>query len=1105
MTTDYVSIKADNERRYGTDIGRIGRMLLADRYDDRTHFIFELLQNAEDALARRLGWQGSRAVRFALFEDTLRVSHSGKPFDDRDVRGICGIAESTKDLTAIGRFGIGFKSVYAFTGHPEVHSGDQDFAIDSYVWPVAVPPIKRDPDKTVFVLPLIAGEDDSARQEIAKGLERLGPRSLLFLRQIEEIAWRVKGGPSGLYLRGKPEEVGANTRRVSLIGEQDGKPDTEETWLVFSREVRVDEATLVGQVELAFSLAQGEAVDQWSVQSVSGSPLVVFFPTVVETHLGFLVQGPYRTTPSRDNVPRNDAWNQFLVKETTTLLVIALRWLRDHDLLNSGALRCLPLDRVKFVEGSMFASLFEAVRIALRSEPFLPRFGVGHIAASKARLARTQELRELFDTRQLGVIFGAEGELVWLSGEITQDRTPELRQYLMHELGVAEVTPETILPKLGRSFLESQPDNWVLDLYEFLNGQPALFRQGRLQDVPLIRLEDGVHVTARANGQPQAFLPSAIKTGFPTVRRSVCASKDSRKFLESLGLTEPDPVDDVVWNVLPRYGADEVNVDNEDYEADIRRIVAAFGTDSKTQREKLVAALRDSTFVMVVDAGDGTKAVSKPSEVYLATERLKALFAGVSDVLLVDDSYPCLRGENVRDVLEACGATRYLLPVLVEPNFTSEQRSKMRREAGCESYSGRETLEDNTLRGLDKLLGALPTLPAETRVKRAALLWEALEDVEDRRGTGAFFGAYRWHYYQPRSTTFDASFARQLNETAWVPDAIGDLQRPEFVLFDSLGWKANPFLLSKVHFKPPIIETLAKEAGIEPGVLDLLKKLGVTSEAALRALLKTEEESETPGPTEPRNVADATRALLGDTPGPTPPVPDPSGAEPSGLGGGGQGGGIGAASGSGPQPGRSGGGTGGGNPVRGGGGTGGTQQGTSADGHQGGKRTPGSTGGGRPFISYVGTHPDDEEPELDGLDQQARMTLEEQAIGLVTEAEPQLARTPTNNPGFDLTDPGPEPGGDPIRWIEVKAMTGDLLSRPVGLSRAQFECAQKHRTDYWLYIVERAGSPDQARIVRIQDPAGKARTFTFDHGWVNVAETGVPGGCRGRHLSREPD
>jgi hypothetical protein len=41
---------------------------------------------------------------------------------------------------------------------------------------------------------------------------------------------------------------------------------------------------------------------RWAVQPLAKSPLVVFFPTVVESHLGFLVQGPYRTTPSRDNM-----------------------------------------------------------------------------------------------------------------------------------------------------------------------------------------------------------------------------------------------------------------------------------------------------------------------------------------------------------------------------------------------------------------------------------------------------------------------------------------------------------------------------------------------------------------------------------------------------------------------------------------------------------------------------------------------------------------------------------------------------------------------------------------------------------------------------------
>ena len=71
--------------------------------------------------------------------------------------------------------------------------------------------------------------------------------------------------------------------------------------------------------------------------------------------------------------------------------------------------------------------------------------------------------------------------------------------------------------------------------------------------------------------------------------------------------------------------------------------------------------------------------------------------------------------------------------------------------------------------------------------------------------------------------------------------------------------------------------------------------------------------------------------------------------------------------------------------------------------------------------------------------------------------------------------------------VKSRAMTGSLTDRPAGLSRTQLDCARAHGDAYWLYVVERAGM-DSARIVRIQDRAGNARTFTFDHGWLNIAE-----------------
>ena len=89
------------------------------------------------------------------------------------------------------------------------------------------------------------------------------------------------------------------------------------------------------------------------------------FPTEKETFLGFLIQGPYRTTPARDNVPGHDPSNQLLVRETAALLRDVLRQLRDEGLLTAEVLQALPLDAARFPPGSMFRPLFDAVHEAL--------------------------------------------------------------------------------------------------------------------------------------------------------------------------------------------------------------------------------------------------------------------------------------------------------------------------------------------------------------------------------------------------------------------------------------------------------------------------------------------------------------------------------------------------------------------------------------------------------------------------------------------------------------------------------------------------------------------------------------------------------------------
>jgi hypothetical protein len=1095
VASNYEVICEENRLRYGTEGAQKSGGLAAGLYDDRTHFIFELLQNAEDALSKRDNWKGLRKVAFTLNPNQLMLSHFGKPFNEADVRSVCDIAESTKDESSIGRHGLGFKSVYAVTNLPQIHSGDEDFSIEGYVFPKRAPIVGRQPDETQIILPL-STEDPTAAQDITAGFQRLGPGALLFLRNIEEISWSVEGGASGFYLRNPSEVLGDGVRRISLIGHETGQEEVDQNWLVFHRDVFSDEQKHVGRVEVAFSLIPPkETSGRWSVQPLPTSPLVVFFPTVVETHLGFLVQGPYLTTPSRENIPPADPWNQHLVLETSSLLLEAMRWMRDEAMLDVSVLRCLPIDRQKFPQGSRFSPMFDAVRQVFRDEALLPTNESDYVSASEAKLARTQDIRDLFCQEQVAALFSLKSA-AWLSGDITQDKANDIRQYLMRELDIDEIRPDKLLQSLTKIFLEAQSDEWVLRLYEFLSGQEKALRR-HLDSVPLIRLEDGTHVVANEKSKPNAFLPSLIATSFPTMRGAVCATPEVRQFLVSLGITEPDPVDDVIWNLLPKYQKIEVDVDEESYAADIERIRTAFGADSTAQKDKLRSALRETNFVMVIDTGDGRAYIAKPDEVYIATDRLQQLFAGVPNIFIVDNKYDCLRGEDIRDLLVSCGASRYLISEPIESGLKNSDKEQIRKEAGLERASWDNTPEDFTLRGLTPLLEFLSKLKPEDSAARARVLWEALTDLE-ARGAAAFYGTYKWGYsHEIKTARFDAFFTRTLNQIAWVPNSSGKLVSPSLVMFETLGWKPNPFLLTKIAFKPPIIDQLAREAGFDPAVLDLTRKHGITNLADLTSRLGITDPPSEPEPSaaspEPQgddpsdsDVYDEAKDLYGDDMPDIPAgTPDPDGGD--GVGGGAGGGSGQGGSGAGKARG-SGQGTGGANGGSGDHGAPGGKGNGNKGGH--GKRTPGHAGG-RAFISYVGAHPDDDGQDPDGLDQAERMRIEGLAIDLIVQNEPRLQRTPEGNRGFDLFEA--DSGGNRIRWIEVKAMTGSLDDRPVGLSHTQFDFAQKKGDAFWLYVVENAIDLSLARILRIQNPAGVSRTFTFDRGWSKIALTSPPG------------
>lgn len=103
--------------------------LSRDLYTDSKRFVYELLQNADDSAIA--GNKVKVAIR--LWSNQLVVAHTGKPFDSRDLRGLCGINDGVKknapDKT--GFKGIGFKAVFGQSNHVTVFSDGEYLRFDS--------------------------------------------------------------------------------------------------------------------------------------------------------------------------------------------------------------------------------------------------------------------------------------------------------------------------------------------------------------------------------------------------------------------------------------------------------------------------------------------------------------------------------------------------------------------------------------------------------------------------------------------------------------------------------------------------------------------------------------------------------------------------------------------------------------------------------------------------------------------------------------------------------------------------------------------------------------------------------------------------------------
>ena len=278
----YKQISDANRIKYGTEAEKILRIII-NQYSDRTHFIYEILQNAEDA--------GATRIQFHLEKEKLVIKHDGRPFNEKDIEGVCGIANGTKeDGTRIGHFGIGFKSVYCYTEHPYIYSGEYHFVIQNQLFPKEVPGSQEIAyDETCMILPFDKGEVPSsiAYQEIRDALtKKITAESIIMLNQISDVRIKIDGYPEKIEINKAKYSLDKKAYADNVFGLSMNTTITNTR----SKQTRTKDADY-----LFFTDANAEAtaiifrVEGKELKAIKNSKIYAFFPTAKEAHQNFYI------------------------------------------------------------------------------------------------------------------------------------------------------------------------------------------------------------------------------------------------------------------------------------------------------------------------------------------------------------------------------------------------------------------------------------------------------------------------------------------------------------------------------------------------------------------------------------------------------------------------------------------------------------------------------------------------------------------------------------------------------------------------------------------------------------------------------------------------
>ncbi|MCK9612652.1 MAG: hypothetical protein M0R16_07095 [Bacteroidales bacterium] len=663
---------------------------LSHMYARPSRFIEEIIQNTEDAYARKKTNEPEKIIRFKLFDDRIEIHHNGKDFDEADLMSLTTFANTTKkgeeDINLIGKFGIGFKSVFSITDIPEIHSSGFHYAILDYeILEIIKAKTADDGFNTLIILPFKKKKSLECYQTVKQGLEELNSYYLLFLKQISCMEISISAAPYRILKRDSVDKKKYFIISIETTTLGSNSETNTEKFLLFSSRLHKNEI-----VEIAYKI--NENGNTFKIVPVKESPVFVYFPTRMKSGLSFFINGSFTTNPLREYIlfdKIRTPENIKLLNKANHLFIKSLDSIRQLGFYTVDFLSLMPLniseDEISAdSEQFFYLSFSDALLHYLMSGAKIPVSRQKYACASDVITPGDNEITSLLSSKDLGILFQKK---YFTDKLITNNKYESLKKYFSERLQIKNSDAESFAFRvlINVHWLKDKNINWLTHFYQYLYKHSNLWDAHHagsyfsLRYAPIMLTQShGFMPAYDKENTALVFLPEEKKSFLPEVHPKLCSDEICMAFFKELGLKKAELFDDVFFNIIPSFQQNEVKP-GRDYYIKIEKIITAFKTASPSHREEIIQKLNNVAWVYAENQ-EGAKSLKIASEIYLNNNNLSAYFSGNNKIFFpVKSFFRKFEKKHSKDfitILEDTGAVGY-------PRIVNTQNDNKELEGFC--------------------------------------------------------------------------------------------------------------------------------------------------------------------------------------------------------------------------------------------------------------------------------------------------------------------------------------------------------------------------------------------------------------------------------------